>query len=81
MQGGISNGEPLFFRVPFKPTATVGVAQTTVDNKGETVTLEARGRHAPCVLLRAVPTVEAMANLVLADHWLRQRTVDVLPEL
>ena len=81
VQGGISNGEPLFFRVAFKPTATVGVAQTTVDNKGETVTLEARGRHDPCVLPRAVPIVEAMANLVLADHWLRQRTVDVLPEL
>ena len=81
VQGGISNGQPLFFRVAFKPTATVGVAQTTVDNKGESVTLEARGRHDPCVLPRAVPIVEAMANLVLADHWLRQRSVDVLPEL
>ena len=81
VQGGISNGEPLFFRVAFKPTATVGVAQTTVDNKGQAVTLEARGRHDPCVLPRAVPIVEAMANLVLADHWLRQRGVDVLPKL
>ena len=81
VQGGISNGEPLVFRVAFKPTATVGVAQSTVDNQGQSVTLEARGRHDPCVLPRAVPIVEAMANLVLADHWLRQRGVDVLPNL
>ena len=81
VQGGISNGEPLVTRVAFKPTATVGVAQDTVNRNGEPITLEARGRHDPCVLPRAVPIVEAMTALVLADHWLRQRGVDVLPNL
>ncbi|MFP6640185.1 MAG: chorismate synthase [Myxococcota bacterium] len=81
VQGGISNGEPIVVRVAFKPTATVGIAQDTVDQSGQAVTLEARGRHDPCVLPRAVPIVEAMTALVLADHWLRQRGVDVLPNL
>ncbi len=81
VQGGISNGEPILLRVAFKPTATVRVAQQTVDRDGNAVTLEARGRHDPCVLPRAVPMVEAMVCLVLADHWLRQRSVDVLPAL
>lgn len=81
IQGGISNGAPIELQVAFKPTATVGVAQETVDREGEAVTLEASGRHDPCVLPRAVPIVEAMVALVLADHWLRQRTVDVLPSL
>jgi chorismate synthase len=79
VQGGISNGEPILMRVAFKPTATIRVAQQTVDRAGNAVTLEARGRHDPCVLPRAVPMVEAMVCLVLADHWLRQRAVDVLP--
>jgi chorismate synthase len=81
LQGGISNGEDLFLRVAFKPTATISQAQDTVTRGGEPVRLEAQGRHDPCVLPRAVPMVEAMVCLVLADHWLRQRTVDVLPPL
>ncbi|MGH9164585.1 MAG: chorismate synthase, partial [Acidimicrobiales bacterium] len=78
IQGGITNGEPIVVRVAFKPTATIARAQQTVDRAGRPVTLSARGRHDPCVLPRAVPVVEAMVCLVLADHWLRQRTVDVL---
>ncbi|MDX2166163.1 MAG: chorismate synthase [Deltaproteobacteria bacterium] len=73
VQGGISNGEDIVFRVAFKPTATIRQAQQTVDRSGQAVTLEAKGRHDPCVLPRAVPMVEAMALLVLADHYLRQR--------
>ena len=70
----------MIFRVAFKPTATIASAQDTVNADNQAVTLEARGRHDPCVLPRAVPMVEAMALLVLADHWLRQRTVDVLSD-
>ena len=81
VQGGISNGEPVVVRVGFKPTATISLAQNTVDREGVATVLEARGRHDPCVLPRAVPMVEAMVCLVLADHWLRQRSVDVLPPL
>lgn len=73
IQGGISNGEDIVFRVAFKPTATISLPQQTVDRQGQPVTLQARGRHDPCVLPRAVPVVEAMACLVLADHLLRQR--------
>ena len=80
VQGGITNGADVVFRVAFKPTATISSEQDTVTTENEAVTLEARGRHDPCVLPRAVPMVEAMALLVLADHWLRQRTVDVLPD-
>lgn len=79
IQGGISNGESINLRVAFKPTATIRAAQQTVNRDGEAVTLEAGGRHDPCVLPRAVPMVEAMVCLTLADHWLRQRAVDVLP--
>ncbi len=78
VQGGISNGEDVVVRVGFKPTATIAKAQQTVNKTGESVTLEARGRHDPCVLPRAVPIVEAMVCLVLADHYLRQRGLDVL---
>ena len=74
IQGGISNGEPIFFRVAFKPTATIGKIQQTVNEKGEECELEARGRHDPCVLPRAVPIVEAMASLVLVDAFLIQRS-------
>ena len=73
VQGGISNGEPIVFRVGFKPVATIGLAQETVDFDGEPVTLEAKGRHDPCVVPRAVPIVEAMAALVLIDLALMQR--------
>ena len=75
IQGGISNGEHLVFRVAFKPTATILQEQQTVSNTGEETTLAARGRHDPCVLPRAVPMVEAMVHLVLADHWLRQKAI------
>ncbi len=78
VQGGISNGADLVCRVAFKPTATIASAQKTVDVDGNAVELAARGRHDPCVLPRAVPLVEAMTLLVLADHWLRQRAIDVL---
>jgi len=73
-QGGISNGEPIRFNVAFKPPATIGLAQETVDFEGEAVLLEARGRHDPCVVPRAVPIVETMAALVLADLALIQKT-------
>jgi chorismate synthase len=79
IQGGISNGESIRFAVAFKPTATINLAQDTVDSAGNAVKLEATGRHDPCVLPRAVPMVEAGVLLVLADHWLRQRATDVLP--
>lgn len=79
IQGGISNGEPIFFRVAFKPTATIAKSQQTVTVGGENAELAARGRHDPCVLPRAVPMVEAMTALVLCDHLLRQRAQDILP--
>ena len=80
VQGGISNGADVLFRVAFKPTATISSAQETVDTDNNPVMLEAKGRHDPCVLPRAVPMVEAMALLTLADHWLRQQATDVLGE-
>jgi chorismate synthase len=79
IQGGISNGERIELRVAFKPTATIRLEQDTVDRDGHAARLAAGGRHDPCVLPRAVPMVEAMVCLALADHWLRQRAVDVLP--
>jgi chorismate synthase len=81
IQGGSSNGEDVVLRVAFKPTATISLAQQTVDREGRAAKLEAQGRHDPCVLPRAVPMVEAAVCLVLADHWLRQRATDVLPGL
>jgi chorismate synthase len=72
IQGGISNGESVVFRVAFKPVATIFQPQETVNRSGETVSLEMKGRHDPCVLPRAVPIVEAMALLVLADAALAQ---------
>src|SRR5690242_3786917 len=73
IQGGISNGQTIFFRVAFKPVATVMHPQDTVDVHYHNTTLKGRGRHDPCVLPRAVPMVEAMTALVLVDHALRQR--------
>ncbi len=73
IQGGISNGATIYFRVAFKPVATVMVEQETVDIHYRNATLKGRGRHDPCVLPRAVPIVEAMTALVLVDHALRQR--------
>jgi chorismate synthase len=73
IQGGISNGETIYFRVAFKPVATVMREQDTVDIEFKNTTLKARGRHDPCVLPRAVPIVEAMTALVLADHALRHK--------
>src|SRR5450432_2562822 len=73
IQGGISNGETIFFRVAFKPVATVMHEQDTVDESFHNTTLKGRGRHDPCVLPRAVPMVEAMTALVLVDHALRHK--------
>jgi chorismate synthase len=73
IQGGISNGQTIFFRVAFKPVATVMHEQDTVTEKFENTTLKGRGRHDPCVLPRAVPMIEAMTALVLVDHALRHR--------
>jgi chorismate synthase len=75
IQGGISNGEEIYFRVAFKPTATIAREQSTVTASRERTKLAARGRHDPCVLPRAVPMVEAMAALVFCDHALRQRAI------
>lgn len=73
IQGGISNGQDVYFRVAFKPTATILTTQNTVDQTGKEVTITVEGRHDPCVLPRAVPIVEAMSALVIADHMLRAR--------
>jgi chorismate synthase len=75
VQGGISNGEDIIFRVAFKPTATISRAQETVTVSGEPTELAARGRHDPCVVPRAVPIVEAMATLVICDHLLRHAAI------
>ena len=77
IQGGISNGMDINFRVAFKPVATIVSAQESVNMDGDSVEVVGKGRHDPCVLPRAVPIVEAMAALVVADHLLRQRTVSV----
>jgi chorismate synthase len=75
VQGGITNGETVYFRVAFKPTATIMSEQNTVTIHHEDTTLRGRGRHDPCVLPRAVAMVEAMAALVLADHALRYEAI------
>jgi chorismate synthase len=78
VQGGISNGEEIYFRVAFKPTATIAREQKTVTRAKKQTQLAARGRHDPCVLPRAVPMVEAMCALVLADHALLQNATSVI---
>lgn len=75
IQGGLSNGQDIFFRVAFKPVATILQSQQTVNRQGETVTFKAQGRHDPCVLPRAVPVVEAMAAMTVLDFYLLNRTV------
>ena len=70
IQGGISNGQDIYFRVAFKPVATLLQPQQTVDLEGNETTLTARGRHDPCVLPRAVPVVEAMAAMTILDLFL-----------
>lgn len=77
IQGGISNGADIYFRVAFKPVATIMIDQTSVDVNGDSVTVSGKGRHDPCVVPRAVPIVEAMTALVLADFYLRNRSTKV----
>ena len=73
IQGGISNGMPIYFRAAFKPVATILTKQKSIDDSGDEIKIEGKGRHDPCVVPRAVPIVEAMTALVLADHLLRRR--------
>jgi len=73
IQGGISNGQDIYFNVAFKPVPTISKEQNTVDKNGKPIKIKAEGRHDICVVPRAVPIVEAMAALVLADHFLRQK--------
>lgn len=77
IQGGISNGEDIYFRTAFKPVATIMQDQDSVDVNGDPVTVSGKGRHDPCVVPRAVPIVEAMAALVLADMYLRNKLARV----
>jgi len=74
IQGGITNGEDIYFKVAFKPVATIQKEQVTVNTSGETETITGKGRHDPCVVPRAVPVVQSMAALVITDHFLRNRT-------
>lgn len=73
IQGGISNGMDIYFNVAFKPVATIMQKQETINSKGELVEMQGKGRHDPCVVPRAIPIVEAMAALVLADFWLQNK--------
>jgi chorismate synthase len=77
IQGGISNGMDIYFRVAFKPVATIMTAQQTIDSEGQETEITGKGRHDPCVVPRAVPIVEAMTALVLADFYLLNRTRQV----
>lgn len=71
--GGISTGDDIYFRVAFKPVATISKEQNTVMRSGKAIKISAQGRHDPCVLPRAVPIVDAMGALVLMDHYLRHK--------
>ena len=75
IQGGISNGQDIYFRVAFKPVATLLREQETVNSDGQPITLKSRGRHDACVLPRAVPVVEAMTAIVLLDNYLQNKTI------
>lgn len=77
IQGGISNGEPIYFRVGFKPVATIMQDQDSLNEKGEKITVSGKGRHDPCVVPRAVPIVEAMAAIVLLDFYLRNKLIQL----
>ena len=77
IQGGISNGQDIYFRVLFKPVATQLRQQPTVTKDGKETMLEVKGRHDPCVLPRAVPVVEAMAAMTVLDHYLLNKTIHV----
>lgn len=77
IQGGISNGMDIYFKVAFKPVATIMQSQPTIDKEGNATQMQGKGRHDPCVVPRAVPIVEAMAALVLADHFLRNQTAKI----
>lgn len=77
IQGGISNGLDIHFRIAFKPVATIMRDQASINKAGEPVIVKGKGRHDPCVVPRAVPIVEAMTALVLADHLLRQQVARV----
>jgi chorismate synthase len=77
VQGGISNGMDIYFNVAFKPVATIMQNQETIDKKGDKIVMEGKGRHDPCVVPRAVPIVEAMAALVLADFSLRNKNAKI----
>ena len=79
IQGGISNGMPIEFRVAFKPVATIMTEQETINSAGEKTTLKGKGRHDACVVPRAVPIVEAMAAIVILDHYLRHNSVRIQP--
>lgn len=77
IQGGLSNGQDIYFRVAFKPVATILMEQQTIDKEGNATTLKARGRHDPCVLPRAVPIVEAMAAMTILDAYLLNKTTHI----
>ena len=77
IQGGISNGQDIYFRIAFKPVATLLREQLTIDLEGNATTLKARGRHDPCVLPRVVPIVEAMAAMTILDAYLMNKTVKI----
>ena len=77
VQGGISNGMDIYFNVAFKPVATIMQDQETIDKEGNTVTMQGKGRHDPCVVPRAVPIVEAMAALVILDYYLLNKTIKI----
>ena len=77
IQGGISNGEDIYFNVAFKPVATIMQAQDSINKEGQNVSVEGKGRHDPCVVPRAVPIVEAMAAMVILDHYLIHKTTQL----